>query len=104
MVFQKLPTQSVRESHFQLLHSVLRAQGCLSYLQGSSLSLAARRRDWARSGLGCPWAPSVMLLGLPACRVGATRASQESRRPFRLAEQRGLQKRGPGGWGARGNP
>ena len=51
----------------------------------------------ARSALGCPWAPTVMLLGLPACRAGAARASQESRRPFRLAEQSGLQKRGPGG-------
>ena len=51
-------------------------------------------------GQGVGWAAP----GPPLSCCLATRASQESRRPFRLAEQRGLQKRGPGSWGARGNP
>ena len=71
------------------------------HVTGSGEEGQDQKEEW----VGLPLGPPLSCCsGLPACCARATRASQECRRPFRLAEGRGLQGRGPRSWGTRGNP
>lgn len=84
-----LPTQSAVSS---FLSQPSGAQGCLSYLQSSGMSLGEQRRVGMRaeSRLNCCGPPDVMLLRPASILLARRQGLPGCHRPFQLSEGRGL--------------
>lgn len=88
-----LPTQSARQSCFQLPHSALRRPGMpvLSAEQWHVTGRTEETRDQSREWAKLLWAPDAMLLRPASTLLARCQGLPGCHRPFRLAQGRGLQ-------------